>query len=210
MSFYYLNIVKVYFSLTLSPTCTGWLSGESPLHVALCGYAGIHTTSSCCSAISSHGCHPKGEFPSSMPAFKCFGPKMILVITVLTSLAITNSIVLPYCKRALRSSLLISLEEPNVETQLFFAVKHKGRCMCALSAQELREWTVGPYSLAIYSSVWSKPSYLCFPWLGFFVCKMKIVICLSHRTVIKVSEYMLIKYLERCLAHRFDTYKINI
>ena len=77
---------------------------------------------------------------------------MILVITVLTSLAIANSIVLPYCKRALRSSLLISLEEPNVETQIFF-VKHKGLCMCALSAQELREWTVGPYTLAIYSSV---------------------------------------------------------
>lgn len=67
--------------------------------------------------------HPKGEFPRSMPAFKCFGPKMILVITVLTSLAITNRIVLPYCKRALRSSLLISPEEPNVESPNFFYCK---------------------------------------------------------------------------------------
>lgn len=157
-------MVKVYFSLTLSPACIGWLSGEASLHVVLCGYSGIQTTSSCCSAISSHGCHPKGEFPSSMPAFKCFGPKMILVITVLTSLVITNCIVLSYCKRALRSSLPISSEEPNMESPSILYYRAQRSMYVCIQSIGVKSMDCGAiHSLAIYLAVWSKASYLRFP-----------------------------------------------
>lgn len=112
---------------------------------------------------------PKGEFPSSMPAFKCFGPKMILVITVLTSLVITNCIVLSYCKRALRSSLPISPEEPNMESPSILYYRAQRSMYVCIQSIGVKSMDCGMaiHSLAIYLAVWSKASYM-FSVTGFF------------------------------------------